>query len=267
MRRSFGPGRRRNGPQMPSTRTILGSGAAPALALMLLGPALAEKPAEYRQLPEPVGVARLVMPDGATAPPLVVVLPDALGEDGRAEHYVNSLLARGIATLVLGLGEDIDASPSPVEPTASPAAATTAVGWADGAGFGPIGLLGFGLGGRAALVSAEGLPAAALYPGCDAPALPAQVGAALIVQGALESGGCDDLPPRAGIEMRLLPGAGHGWDVPGAIWSQAGLLLADPAGGGFLRTRADHDATLAASEAVADWFEQRLFTITRRASR
>lgn len=228
--------------------------------LLLAAPAAAgETPAELIRLPEPAGLARLVRPEAAGAP-LVVILPDALGEDGRAEAYVDSLLARGIATLALGLGEDADAPGGGEERAASPEAAAVARDWAGEAGFGRPGVLGFGLGGRAAL--ATGMPAVALYPGCAG--LPAPGAPALVLQGADAALGCPVPPP--GLTLRLLAGAGHGWDAPGAIWPSPGPLLPDPAGGPRIRARADLEATLAAAEAAADWFEDGLLG-GRRAAR
>jgi dienelactone hydrolase len=214
------------------------------LLLLALPAAAQERPAALLDLPGPAGLARLVAPEAAGAP-LVILLPDALGEDGRSEAYVDSLLARGIATLALGLGDEPDAA-VPFGPARD---------WAVARGHDAIGVLGFGLGGRIALAEAEGLPAAALYPGCrDLPA--AEAGPALVLQGADAAAGCERLPP--GLTLRLLPGAGHGWDAPGAFWPSPGPLLPDPAGGPRLRARFDPDTTLTAAEAVADWFEHHL---------
>jgi dienelactone hydrolase len=150
---------------------------------------------------------------------------------------VDSLLARGIAKLTLGLGDNLESPTAPVEPAAAPAA---------------TGVLGFGLGGRAALTGAEGVPAAALYPGCAG--LPDASGTVLILQG---DAACPTAP-MASPRLLLIPGAGHAWDAPGALWPSPGPLLPDPAGGPRLGARADHAVTLLAAEAIADWFEQRL---------
>jgi len=234
------------------------------LLLALAGPALAERPAALHQLPDPAGLARLVRPEAAAAP-LVILLPDALGEDGRAEPYVDSLLARGIATLSLGIGADPDTARQSTEPAASAAALAVALDWARGAGFDPAatGVLGFGLGGRAAL--AGGVPAVALYPGCAN--LPAPAGPALVLQGEEAAAACGEVVASAGMALRLLPGAGHGWDAPGAIWPSPGPLLPDPAGGPRRQARADHAVTLLAAEAAADWFEAMLAPAARSAAR
>jgi dienelactone hydrolase len=230
--------------------------------------AAGETPAELIRLPEPAGLARLVRPLGAVAPPLVVLLPDRLGEDGRSEPYVDSLLARGIATLALGLGEDLESPATPVEPAAAPEALAPALDWARAAGFAPeaTGVLGFGLGGRAALAGAEGLPMAALYPGCRDLALP-RSGPALVMQGGDAAEGCAALDPPPRVILHLLPGVGHAWDAPGAIWPSPGPLLPDPAGGGLLRSRRDLTVTLIAAEAIADWFEAALPVGARQVAR
>jgi dienelactone hydrolase len=211
-----------------------------------------ETPARLERLPEPAGLARLVTSGTEPSKGLVLVLPDGLGEDGRAEPYVEALLARGIASLVLGLGEDPDAGP--VDSAATPAAIAPALAWAAAEGFAPgrIGLLGFGLGGRSVLSGGVGLPSVAVYPGCGGLALPER-GTALILQGGENAAGCEALQDRKGVMIHVLRGAGHGWDVPGSLWPSTGPLLPDPAGAGRLRATNDLHVTLEAAEAIADW--------------
>jgi dienelactone hydrolase len=223
---------------------------------------------EFAPLAEPAQLGRLLRPQGVAASPLVIVLPDALGEDGRAELYAESLLARGVASLVLGLGEDLEAHPAPRDPAADPAAVPPALAWAHAAGF-PlqgIGVMGFGLGGRAALLAATGRPVAALYPRCVDLHLPAE-GDVLLLQGEDDSAGCETLAARPGIALQLLPGAAHGWDAPGAIWPSPGPKLADPAGGPPIPARTDGETMRAAAELVAAWFETRLLGHARSAAR
>ena len=242
------------------------SAALPLALALLASPAVAEVAGEIEHLPQPAGLGRLVRPDGRADAPLVVVLPDALGEDGRSEQYVDSLLARGIATLVLGLGEDLDSRPAALDPSAAPQAIAPVLAWAEEAGFPPgrTGILGFGLGGRAALLGSAGLPAAAIYPGCTGLSLPAH-GPALVLQGDASAAGCDALPSRPGLSLHLVKGAGHGWDVPGAIWPSPGPLLPDPAGGERLRAVNDLHATLEAVEAVSAWFGEQLQALSAAA--
>jgi dienelactone hydrolase len=227
-----------------------------------------ERPVDFVRMAEPAGLGRLLRPQGEGAAPLAIILPDSIGEDGRAELYAESLAARGIASLVLGLGEDRDHAPAPVDPAAHADAVPAALAWAEEAGFAAtgIGVMGFGLGGRAALAAARARPAAALYPRCVDLALPGE-GPALVLQGADVAEVCDALPAWPSRSLRLLPGAGHAWDAPGAIWPSPGPVLPDPAGGTPLRSRYDAEATRAAAEIIADWFEQRLFPAARSAAR
>ncbi len=218
------------------------------LPLLAATPALAQ-PAALLRLPPPVGVGQLLLTD-RTAAPLVIVLPDALGSDQREEAYRDALWLRGIATLLLGLGEDREIPDAAVEPAATPEAARVALAWARAEGFGRIGLLGFGLGGRGALAAGAEVPTVALYPRCSD--LPPPAGPALVIQGADDAEGCSALP--TGVALRLLPGVGHGWDAPGAIWPEATAVLPDPAGGPKrVRARADPAATQQAATEAAEW--------------
>lgn len=225
--------------------------AALAIALPLAAQA-APPPEELLTLPEPAGVARLLRADlPAPGHPLVIILPDALGEDGRSEPYVDALLGRGIASLLLGLSEVADL-PGPESPRHGAASLARALEWA-GAG-GPtharIALLGFGAGARAALAAAQGLPVVALYPRC--PGLPIANGPALVIQGALDSEGC-------GPEVTRLAGADHAWDATGALWPVSGPLLPDPAAPELRRrARPDGEATRQAAEATAQWLAAQL---------
>jgi dienelactone hydrolase len=243
--------------------------AAFLLGFLATAAAAQERPAAFLRLPAPAGVAALVAPDAGADAPLVIVLPDALGADLRAELYIDSLLARGIATLRVGLGFDNETATPLFEPAASPEAVAPALEWARRAGFaeGRIAIMGFGLGGRAALAGARGLPAVALYPGCEGLTVP-ESGPALVLQGGDDAAGCADLPARPGLALQVLPGVGHAWDAPGAIWPSPGPLLPDPAGGeARRRARTDAEATRDAAERVADWAEQLLDGILRSASR
>lgn len=228
-----------------------------AFLLVLAAPAAAQPAAELVRIGEPAGLGRLVRPEGVRDAPLVVLLPDALGDDGRSEPYVDSLLARGIASLVLGLEDDAAAKDGP-EPAAAPAALAPALAWALGTGIpaARIGVMGFGLGARAALEAAGALPAAALYPRCAG--LAAKPGRAVILQGEADAAGCGGLDLPAGVAFRLMRDAGHAWDAPGAIWPSPGPILPDPAGGARLQAHPDLPATLLAAEFLADWFQAAL---------
>ncbi len=222
--------------------------AALILLQLLAATAALAQPTTLVRLSPPLGVGQMMLPQAA-APPLVILLPDALGSDRREDAYRDALWVRGIATLLLGLGEDREIPDAAVEPAASAEAARAAIAYARAEGFGAIGLLGFGLGGRAALASGAEVPAVALYPRCLGLAAPAAP--ALVIQGAEDAKGCATLPE--GIALRLLPGVAHGWDAPGAMWPEASVVLPDPAGGERLRARADPAATQAAATEAADW--------------
>ncbi len=233
--------------------------ATTALLVALAGPLPAERPAELVRLPEPAGLGRLVLPHPGGTAPLVILLPDAVGEDGRAEPYAEALAARGIASVTIGLGEDRDRpDTSPVDPASRPEAAQAALIWAEAAGFHPsrLALLGFGAGARAALAGAEAVPVVALYPGCRGLGF-APLAQALVLHGAEapDVGACDALARPAGVTIRAMAGLGHGWDVPGALWPAPGPKLPDPAGGPRIQARMDLGGTLAAAELVADHLE------------
>jgi hypothetical protein len=234
--------------------------AAPALA----GPDSTSGPqtVEFHRLPSPVGVAQLVLPRSSAQPTrLVILLPDALGEDGRAIPYVDALAARGVATLVLGFTQEEAISASEPDLASTPAAAAAAMRWAAEDGrFSPdvLGLLGFGAGGRTALAAASGRPAVALYPGCSGLDL-SQAGTALVVYGLAAPGAeaCAVLPPRPGLGLLGLPGLGHAWDMTG-VAPGAGALVPDPAGPGRIRARPDPLAAASISEEVASQLVQAL---------
>ncbi len=165
---------------------VLGTALGTVLTAAAAAPPPLAPPFELPRLPMPAGIGQLVLPAGVAHPlPLVVTIPDAPGEDGRSEPYVELLAARGAAVLVLGLGEDADGSDPPAEPAASPEAVTTALAWAERDGrFDPrrIALVGFGAGGRAVLAAGSGRPAVALYPDCRDLLLP-EAGPALVLHG------------------------------------------------------------------------------------
>jgi hypothetical protein len=211
---------------------------------------------EYHSLQPPAGLGRLVLPAMAATPlRLVVLLPDALGEDGRSEPYVEALTDQGIATLVLGVLDDAGAPLPPADPAGTPEAAAAALRWAMAdERFQPdlVGFLGFGVGGRAALAAMQGRPSVALYPGCVGLALP-ETGPALILHGLDAPGAeaCMGLPRRPMVEITGLPGLGYGWDTPIGMSAHAGVLLPGAGGTARIRARPDPQATEAVAELVA----------------
>lgn len=215
-------------------------------------------PADHT-LPAPAGAARLTLPgEGGGHVPLVILLPDALGDQGRSDAYVEALVLRGIATLVIGL----DAESPMGNVLATTRAAGVAREWAMGqaAVLNPtaVGLLGFGTGARAALAAAVGAPVVALDPGCDSLALP-EYSPVLLVHGgaASDAAACDALREPPGTAMLSLPGAAHGWDLP-PVLSPAGALMPSPSGEGRHSARPDPVATQIAAQAAASWLFQHL---------
>jgi dienelactone hydrolase len=213
-------------------------------------------------LPDPAGPARLVQPgEGLHPRPLVILLPDALGEEGRSEAYVEALFARGITSLVLGLGPRNEVGSANEDPAATAEAAKQAAAWARGAAPMPapsaIGLIGFGLGGRAALAAGQG-PAVALDPGCAGLALP-DWAPVLVVHGqeARDAATCRSMAEPPNATILGLAGVGHGWDLPLAL-APGGALLPDPAGEGRIRAMPEPAATRKVAELVADWLAVRL---------
>lgn len=192
-----------------------------AAGLTLSAPDVAAQSTTLLDLPDPAGPALLSMPvigSGARLGGVVLVLPDAIGPDGRATPYVDALIAERIAVLEIGLAQGAPAAPLP--------AAAVTVGRqvldADPRFRGvPVALLGFGEGASVALAWAGEVPVAALYPRCA----------------AVDSvpGGADaaDLP----APLLLLHPVSDPSDRPGAC-----ARLADPFGARALR-HAYADAT------------------------
>ncbi|MBR0673884.1 hypothetical protein, partial [Neoroseomonas soli] len=198
------------------------------LAVGIAGPAglRAEEPPRL-PVGDTGGVARLLpLPGAAALAPLVLLLPDAAGEQGRAESYVDALAARGVASLVLDIDDGTEGIPSTGE---GALAALRGLG-------APVAVIGFGAGARAALAAGRG-PVVALDPGCVGLGLPPGR-EVLLVHGlaAPDAAACASLGVAPGLTRLALPGIGHGWDLP-PVLAPGGALLADPAGPGLRRAR------------------------------
>jgi dienelactone hydrolase len=240
--------------------------AAPLLLLAgLAGPAPAAR-AELAITYAGLGDGRLagvVMPAPGGAPaPLVILLPDATGEQGRSDIYVDALARQGIASLVLGIEDQGEGDRASTRPPPGREAVDLAREWAEGQapllGRRGIAIIGFGAGARVAL-TVEDAPVVALDPGCRALVLPPVPRQALLVHGlaAADARDCAALDPMPGLTRLPLPGIGHGWDVP-VVAAPGGALLPDPSGSGRRRASPDPIATAAVAEAVAVWIMVRL---------
>jgi hypothetical protein len=137
-----------------------------AAALGLAAPTAASAQTQIEfGLPQAAGW--LSLPSAAYRPApngVVIVLPDAVGHDGRSASYVELLLRHGFATLELS-ADGGDAAPDSLSAAATAARQKLA---SDRRFGGKVAMLGFGEGGRAALAWAGVLPVVALYPRCAA---------------------------------------------------------------------------------------------------
>ncbi|WP_198373282.1 hypothetical protein [Roseomonas rosulenta] len=203
-----------------------------------------------------------VLPVDGPPPPLVVLLPDATGDQARSEPYIEALARRGIATLVLGIEDQGEGDRASTAPRPGQAAIDLVRAWADGDSVRldgqRIAVIGFGAGARVAL-TVEDAPVVALDPGCRGLDLPPAPRRALLVHGlaSADAALCVALADRAGLAHLPLPGIGHGWDLP-VVLAPGGALLPDPSGPGRRRARPDPIATAAVAEAVAEWIAARL---------
>jgi dienelactone hydrolase len=236
--------------------------AACLLAFGLAAPASAGSPTHH-DLPAPVGTVQLLRPDDDRPTPLVVVLPDALGDEGRSAPYVEALARNGIASLVLGLGitSEQGGPGGGTDPASSALAAGVAMAWAaaqPGIAAGQIGLVGLGSGGRAALAAAvAGGPVVAVDPGCTGLSLPEWTPSMLVYgRAAPDAADCIALEEPATGVIRGLPGLGHGWDVRPEL-APGSALMPDPLGG-RRRVSPNPAAAQRVADQVAAWLAHHL---------
>lgn len=232
------------------------------VAGLMAGTAAAQPMPEHHDLPAPAGLARFILPGGGLAPvPLVIMLPDAPGEMGRAEAYADALARHGIASLVLGIGDE--AGDHPAVPAASAAAVPVALAWAAARETildrQAVVVLGFGAGAHAALAAAP-QAAVVIDPGCAGLGLADEGRRVLLLHGAAaedaEDCGAFSLLPH--VAVHEVQGVAHGWDLP-VVAAPGTALLPHPMGGGRRRAWPDPIATEAAAELVARWVGHVLF--------
>lgn len=192
-------------------------------------------------------------PDEHPVPPVIIILPDEMQRDLRAERYMEHLLASGFAVLV-GQSEPVRAGWLVDRARRSPVL--------DG---GRIGLLAFGAGAEAAM-SAGRLPRALLYPGCGSLPAPPDAAPLLLLHGDADPAN----PPLAcaatvqawedhgaPVQRHVLAGAGYAWDLEPLSGFRQALL---PAPGLARRVRVIPDpwVTEQAADLVAQFFRELL---------
>ena len=222
------------------TSPILRRAALAAFAAFAL-PAAAQPISEiaYQRGAGPV---RASLPAAAQPLPVVVILPNWHPAEGRNQAYARPLHEAGIATLTLEPFGGVGVNPGMLaEALGIMLRAAAADPRFDSQ---RIGILGLGVGARAALAGGGTHPVAAVLPGC-APLEAAPQGPVLFVEGA------DVTQPReACARFRASLGAGgthhaysgttHAWDFVAADWWDHVLWLPS------------HHAALPESEALAD---------------
>ncbi|WP_338664739.1 hypothetical protein VQH23_06100 [Pararoseomonas sp. SCSIO 73927] len=219
-------------------------------ALLLLSPYPA--PAQGAIfLPTAGGNVLLSLPASGVAPvPVVLILPDQLGADGRERPYAERLLEGGIAVLTVEMEGTEAAALLRNSPWLRDIVRRIAPGRLDGS---RIGLLGFGGGGRAALSAPADLPVAALYPSCAGLTSLGRTAPALVLHpdDPAETVACRHLAPLA----EVLEGAAHGWDHGQGPWANTTSMMPHPDGSGArIPARGDHWATEEAAGRVLRHF-------------
>lgn len=254
---------------------MLRTAAAAALALALAALAAAATPAraardrlppaepfEETVLFETEGAAgNLTLPAGAPdrRAPLVVLLHDGPDPDGRATRYADQLLAAGYGVLDL-------LAHGGVEGAANAVAAARRLPRFEGQ---PVGVLGFGEGGRLALALPGPVEArAALYPGCDGALRDAarpSGAAVLLLHGAADAAnpveGCaalaDALAARgAAVRWLAYRHAGYAWDRPRYGAEGRDHWLPRPDVRGMIRSTAWPEMAEFSASEVAGFFAQ-----------
>lgn len=197
----------------------------------------------------------LTLPAGASdrRTPAIVILQDGEEPDGRASLYTDQLLGAGFAVLELVY-----------LPRGDLEAVLTALALHPRVAGQPLGLLGFGAGGRLAAEWSGPMAARALlYPGCAGLAPTATRGeAVLLMHGAAdlanEAGACARLGQalgRSGVTVRLraLERVGYAWDRPAFSGEGHALLPRPDRVGRVIANAWPEMAALSASE-VAGFF-------------
>lgn len=217
--------RARRSPSLPGW--AIGFAVLACAAVLFLAAPCPARADEVPFLSTPQGSVWLFLPPGGggSRHPVVLILADRSGPDGRAVPYVDYLLEAGIAVLELG-SDDPDAAVSLLTP---PRLRAIALDLAPGRlNTSLIGILGFGGGGRAALTAPAEVPVAALYPSCTGLSPSPRVAPALLLHpdDPAEAAACRRITPRA----EAIRGATHGWDHWQGMREGGTALLPHPDG-------------------------------------
>lgn len=189
-------------------------------------PAAAEPAREKADWPG-VGPVQLSLPGLAHPAPLVVLLPNWHAVEGRIAIYTAPLNAAGIATLALDTGTDATMTEARM---AKSLAALLRTAEADSRFDGKrIGILGLGIGARAALAGGTARPVAAITPGC-APLPAGPRGPVLLLTGTdvtQPEPACAELQAALGPDAthHAYPGATFAWEFATGEWWDSVLWL------------------------------------------
>ncbi|WP_424811591.1 dienelactone hydrolase family protein [Roseococcus sp. YIM B11640] len=229
--------------------------AATLLATLPLAPAAADRPERFplHDHPAITGVMSLPLAPAHERAPAVLVLPDALGPDRRADPYVEALNAAGMMVLEVDL-ESVSEQ-ADIAPAEAAALVLRELARDPRVEHGRIGVLGFGAGGRAALLALPGVARVALYPGCAG--LPGVAGRALIVHGEADAANTRTDCARLGTARAEIPGAGYAWDRP-PHGGEGPSLLPRPDGAGRIVATPHPQFWAVSVPLVADWLVREL---------
>jgi len=223
---------------LPAALLVAGLAALfAALPLRCAQPSGAAPPGQAREVrPISAGTVLGTVSLPVLGPPagLVLLLPDGPVYDPRSAAYVEELLRNRLAALdVMHGGED----------PAAVAAALPALHAQSGTTGLPVGVLGFGAGGRDALDLGPGIAARVLlYPGCAGlAAAPSPAGNTLLLHGEADPANppadCAALAERldqAGAARRIAyRAAGYAWDYPRYVLDRR-VYLPRPDGQGLV---------------------------------
>ncbi|MBS7813527.1 dienelactone hydrolase family protein [Roseococcus pinisoli] len=230
--------------------------AAAVLAALSMGAPRAEGSERFPPHDHPaiIGVLSLPHAPAEERAAAVLVLPDTLGPDRRADPYVDALNAAGLMVLEV----DLEAVAETAQLSLTDAAALVLQELERDPRVveGRIALLGFGAGGRAALQVSGDVARVALYPGC-AGLGPLPEAPRLIVHGDADAANRPEDCQRLGGARTEIPGAGYAWDRP-PHGAEGPVLLPRPDGPGRLPATPHPDFWDLSVPLVTTWLTREL---------